>query len=529
MEKEQTSLADGQVKINLRYDKTFLFTLIFVCLGIIALASYDMEMFKAFFQPLINTIIFKFKGPVGIIFFSLFCFLIWIMFSKYGDIKFGKPDDKPEYSTWAWVCMIFSSGAGFASLLWWSSEGIYHLMTSSVVADLGYTGKAQGVPLALSSGFMEWCLLCSVMKLMMTLCYGLPAFRLGRPFTIAGGLYGLLGEKVYTNRLLNKTCDYIGAFGAAGGPTASMGVGVILLTSGIYAVTGYTMGTFGKCMLIVAFAACFILSSYKGIKKGMSVLSRISVWIPMGLTLWIFVTGPTLYISDTVAQSIGTFFSNFINLSLFTDAGTFVQPDGSTQLVYQPRGWQSFWLTSSLVWTAASAAFTAGFAARISRGRTIREILFWNFFIGMVFCFIFMGIMGSAVCYSQVTGISDVWAMLQKDSGSALFTTLSSYPLSGICSFLATVSCFILGVTTFDAATYFLAVQATGGNPDPSPWMKVIIGCLLGFVAVCFLLMGDFIVLRGMGAIGGVPIVAGSILFAISLVKMCRQIVEKKW
>lgn len=517
------------VRPKLKFDRAFFFSMLIVCLCIIGLAIYDMSIFAAFFQPIIDFVIFKLKGPIAIINVGLFAFMIWLMCSKFGDIKLGKDTDEPEYSTWTWVCMIFSAGAGFASLLWWSSEGIHHLMTSSIIEDMGLTGSPKGVPLALASGYMDWTLLAYALDILLAIAFALPAFRMGKPFSIAGGLYGVFGEKVYNSKLINKVCDYIGAFGAAGGPTASMGVGMILLSSGILHITGIEVGVTGKIIMVLCFCVAFTLSSFKGIAKGMSVLSRISVWIPMVLTAWIFVTGPTLYISDTVVQSIGALFSNFIDLSFFTDCGTFVTPEGTTELVYQPRGWQSWWLTSNMVWIAASVPFTAGFTARISRGRTIREIIFWTLSVTTVFGVVFMGIMSSAVCYAEITGTADVWAMLQTDSGSALYTILESYPLGIICAILGVFSCACLGVTTFDAATYFLAVQCSGGEKDPNPMLKVLLGGLLGFVAICFLLMGDFIALRGIGAVAGVPVVFGSVIFGVSIYNMCKDIHKRKW
>lgn len=42
--------------------------------------------------------------------FLVFC--LFVAFSKYGGIKLGKDDEKPEYSTWAWFAMLFSAGMG---------------------------------------------------------------------------------------------------------------------------------------------------------------------------------------------------------------------------------------------------------------------------------------------------------------------------------------------------------------------------------------------------------------------------------
>src|SRR5690625_1791368 len=39
-------------------------------------------------------------------------FAIYLIFSRYGNIKLGKPGDKPEHSYISWFAMLFSAGMG---------------------------------------------------------------------------------------------------------------------------------------------------------------------------------------------------------------------------------------------------------------------------------------------------------------------------------------------------------------------------------------------------------------------------------
>ncbi len=41
---------------------------------------------------------------------GVFLLSFFIAFSKYGDIRLGRPDEKPKYSTFAWSSMMFTSG-----------------------------------------------------------------------------------------------------------------------------------------------------------------------------------------------------------------------------------------------------------------------------------------------------------------------------------------------------------------------------------------------------------------------------------
>ena len=213
-----------------------------------------------------------------------------------------------------------------------------------------------------------------------------------------------------------------------------------------------------------------------------------------------------------------------VSLALYTDSGHFAIQEGTNQLAYAPRGWQSWWLTSDYIWVCASAPFTGGFFARISRGRSIRQFIFGLFILPSIIIIFFMGSLSSAVCHVQLTGQTDVYAAFLQDKGSILYTTFQFYPLGKILSWLALICCALLGITTFDAATYFLSVQISSGKVNPSPLIKLGVGIMLGAVALTFLAIGDFFGLRGLGCLAGVPVLLCTPLFFVSLVKMCIKI-----
>ena len=50
--------------------------------------------------------------------FLILCFAIYLIFSKYGDIRLGKDEDRPEYSKITWFAMLFSAGMGIGLVFW---------------------------------------------------------------------------------------------------------------------------------------------------------------------------------------------------------------------------------------------------------------------------------------------------------------------------------------------------------------------------------------------------------------------------
>src|SRR5699024_3070879 len=53
-------------------------------------------------------------------------FAIYLIFSRYGNIKLGKPGDKPEYSYITWFAMLFSAGMGIGLVFWGAAEPLSH-------------------------------------------------------------------------------------------------------------------------------------------------------------------------------------------------------------------------------------------------------------------------------------------------------------------------------------------------------------------------------------------------------------------
>jgi choline/glycine/proline betaine transport protein len=64
-------------------------------------------------------------------------FTFWLIFSKHGDLKLGRDDEKPEFSTFSWFCMLFSAGLGLGLLYWSVAEPIYHLQENPFIEIAG--------------------------------------------------------------------------------------------------------------------------------------------------------------------------------------------------------------------------------------------------------------------------------------------------------------------------------------------------------------------------------------------------------
>ena len=84
-------------------------------LGFVIFTIQDVEFSGAVFTQgkdfIINTLDWFYVLVVTLALFLVF----WLLISRFGDVKLGKDDDEPDFSTFSWICMLFSAGLGSTS------------------------------------------------------------------------------------------------------------------------------------------------------------------------------------------------------------------------------------------------------------------------------------------------------------------------------------------------------------------------------------------------------------------------------
>ena len=56
---------------------------------------------------------------------------LYLMCSRYGNIRLGDDDARPEFSTFSWLAMLFSAGLGIGLLFFSIAEPLYYLDNSA--------------------------------------------------------------------------------------------------------------------------------------------------------------------------------------------------------------------------------------------------------------------------------------------------------------------------------------------------------------------------------------------------------------
>ncbi|SJZ30344.1 glycine betaine uptake BCCT transporter [Selenihalanaerobacter shriftii] len=407
--------------------------------------------------------------------------------SKFGNIKLGKPDEEPEFSTRSWFAMLFSAGMGIGLVFWGVAEPIYHYASPP----FGDGETAKSALLAIRYSFFHWGLhpwaLYSLFGMMIAY-YG---FRRDMPQLPSSTLYPLLGKKGVKG-IAGKVFDILAVFATLFGIATSLGLGAQQINSGLHTLFGVANNNTVAVTIIGIVTAAFILSAVTGLDKGIKILSNINISLGSLLLLLMIIVGPTVFVFDYFTQGLGGYFQNIFDMSFFTSP------------ISQSK-WPGWWTIFYWAWWIAWTPFVGGFIARISRGRTIREFVVGTLFLPTLVSFFWLAVMGGSAVWMEQFGAGGIVDPVKADIASAFFVSLGKFPLGSIMSMIATILIGTFFITSADSGTFVMGMLTTGGRLNPSTRVKVTWGIAEGLVAAILLLAGGLSALQTASIAGAFP------------------------
>src|SRR6476659_6707257 len=434
-------------------------------------------------------------------------FVIWLAASKYGNIPLGGDGEAPEFRTSSWVAMMFSAGMGIGLMFYGVTEPLTHLVKPP--PGTGAAGNPAAVQTAMATTLFHWTLHPWAIYAVVGLAIAYGVFRKGRSLLISSAFAPLFGEK-RANGPAGRVIDIFAIFATLFGSATSLGLGALQIGSGLQIVTG--IGKVGNAVLIaiiVVLTVCFILSAVSGVAKGIQWLSNINMVLALGLAIFVFVVGPTVFILNLVPTEIGSYFQNLAMMSARTDAA------GGDAM----KTWLSGWTIFYWAWWVSWTPFVGMFIARISRGRTIRQFVTGVLLVPSVVSLVWFAIFGGAGIDMQRGGT--VLAGAGSTEGT-LFEMLSHMPLSTITSVLVMVLVAIFFVSGADAASIVMGTLSERGTLAPSRKTVIFWGAATGAVAAVMLLVGGEDALSGLQNItivAALPFLLVMVGLAVALVK----------
>ncbi|MGA8209353.1 MAG: BCCT family transporter [Nocardioidaceae bacterium] len=428
-------------------------------------------------------------------------FSLWMGLSRFGRIRLGPDDEEPEYGLLAWFSMLFAAGMGIGLVFWGAAEPLTFLVNPKP----GVSGPPSTLAeQSMAQVFLHWGLHAWAIYVVVGLALAYSIHRKGNPVSIRWALEPLLGERVRGR--LGDAVDTVAVVGTVAGVATSLGLGVQQIAAGLVHLGVFdTAGNGLMIPLIVVITLIAIASVVSGIGKGIKWLSNINLILAGVFLLAVLALGPTLFILRDLVQNVGVYLGSVLPLTFSTSA---FQGDAG-------EAWQGSWTMFYWGWWMSWAPFVGVFIARISRGRTVRQFVAGVLLVPTLVTFAWFSVLGGTAMYRQLNGPGS----LLEDDGSiisqnVLFDVLQGLPLGGLLSVLAIVLVTIFFVTSSDSGSLVVDMLASGGNPDPPTWSRVLWASVEGVVAAGLLLAGGLTALQTGAIITALP-------FSLVMLGMC--------
>ena len=320
--------------------------------------------------------------------------VLYIGMSRFGKIRLG--DGDPEFSTVSWISMLFAAGIG-AGLMYWSGiEWAYYVQAPPFKAEpFSHEAYLWSASYGLHHwGFVAWALYC------------LPTLAIAYPFYVRripqlkyslSAHYWLKGRE---RSALARLMDSFFMVALIGGAGSSLGFSTPLIAAFIERLTGIPANFALELVVVAVCVVVFAGSVWLGLQEGIRRLSNFNIVLALLFLVAVLLASDTLFLLKMAVNSLGFLFQNTLAMTFWT------VPIDNT-------GFVGDWTVFYWAWWIAYGPFVGLFVTRISRGRTIREVVVGMLLLGSMGVWLFFLVLGNHSLGLQLSGELDVVGIMQ--------------------------------------------------------------------------------------------------------------------
>ncbi|MCG9970765.1 BCCT family transporter [Christiangramia crocea] len=470
---------------------------IFIIISIVLTLIYKKQA-ESFFEDLQHSVAENADWFFILAINIFFVFLIYLALGRFGKLRIGGQNAKPEFKTLSWFAMLFSAGMGIGLLFFSVGEPVMHF-NSPPMAEAGTAAAAQE---AMNFTFLHWGFHAWAVYALVGLSLSYFTYTRGLPLTIRSIFYPFLGDRIYGR--IGDIIDIFAVLATVFGLATSLGFGVQQIASGLNHVFGLPDGTTTQILIIAIITAIATISVVLGVDKGVKILSEWNMRIAVVLLLLAVVLGPTLFIFRSFVQNTGSYLFNFLEIATWSETFT----NGS---------WQNAWTVFYWGWWIGWSPFVGMFIARISKGRTIREFILGVLLVPSLLTFFWMSAFGSVAIDQIMSGNDVISQAVNDDIATALFVFFQDYPLSMIINVVAVLLIAGFFITSSDSGSLVVDSLTSGGKIDAPVGQRIFWAVTEGTVAAVLLVGGGLQALQTATIVTGLP-------FAVILLFMCYSL-----
>lgn len=432
--------------------------------------------------------------------------MVYLSFSRFGDIRLGPDHAKPDYDLVTWFAMLFSTGMGIGIMFFGVAEPVMHFLEPPT----GAGGTVQAAREALELTFFHWGLHAWAIYASVGLMLAYFGYRHALPLTLRSALYPLIGDRIHG--WMGNAVDIFAILGTVFGVATSLGFGVLQLNSGLSYLFDAPIGIEVQSILIVVITAIAATSVASGLNKGIKLLSQANLWLAVVLLILVFALGPTANLLKHFVENVGLYMSGIVSKTFNLYA-------------YEPKSsnWLGGWTLLYWGWWISWPPFVGLFIARISRGRTIREFVSGVLLIPAGFTLLWMTAFGNSAIELIMSGVgADLATSVKADVSTALFKFFEYFPMTQLLSVIGMLMVVIFFVTSADSGAFVADALASGGIRKTPAKQRVFWSALSGVGAMVLLWAGGLQALQTLTLLSALPFAVVLLIALFGLLKALR-------
>jgi len=461
-------------------------------------------------------------------------FIIVLYFSKYGNMKLGKPDEKPEFKDASYFTMLFAAGIGIGLFYFGVAEPVWHYAP-------GHYGNRyydryndnQRAQDSMNLTLFHWGIHGWIVYVVVGLLLAFVGYRQGLPMTMRSCMYPLIGDKIYG--WMGDAIDILSVVCTMFGVCTSLGLGVMQLNAGVHRLrSSIEVSTLNQIIIIWCVTACATASVISGLKMGIRRLSEICFILGVFIMMLVFFLDEPWFTLNLLVQSTGYYMQTIVQLGFHTDA--FAQL-GNAPDKMENATWMDSWTIFYWGWWIAWSPFVGMFIAKISRGRTIRQFINATLTAPVAFSIFWFSVFGGAglrmernaelaniTCTSPIGGatatesLNGLFRLSCRYKNDMWFDVMQQYgDLGTFLSILSLIGIVLYFVTSSDSGSLVIDCLSANGDPKPPVLQRIFWALTEGATATALLYVGGD---KALNALQTVSIASG-VPYTILLCFMC--------
>ena len=440
-----------------------------------------------------------------------------VCFTPLADKKVGGENAEVQHSLFSWCAMAICSGIATAVVFYAVGEPITYFHTPPTWWHIE-PESPDAVVRAISQSQFHWGFIYYGIFTYWGLVAGYMIYNHHLPFRPSSAFYPVLKDKTF--EWPGKIIDIISLLALMGGMVGSLGVGVQQFAAGLNYVFGIKPSNMIYFITLVVVTIAFTVSSGRGLKAGMAIISSINSYIYILLIGFLFIAGNTTFEFKLLTASIGRQLTDFIP-NVFS-----LDPTNEGQ------GWFQGWTVFYMAWITAYAPLIGCFLAKISRGHSWRAYILVNIFVPAAFVTVWFVAFGGNAIYKDLYEAGNVGAEVAAGGiPVASFALMNLMPMKAITIPFIVAALFFSFITLADAMTGNIAsitIKDTSADEAPVP-VKFFWGALTGlatFLCLFCLGTGGMTALQNLSIVYAMPIYVFTFIAVVPLVEMCNGKVD---